>query len=499
MPSIPSFKGAGKLRNRLLTLGLLLYLVLMYAVFHSMGHEKSASPLDDVSISDILADSTISHAEPTAAETVDNDDETHYANTMDASVIASTAAAEQTPATDNDNQDEDKTCDSQVNRNVDPNHTRAHLNFWQSLDNASIEQYRNAWKQFMATDNEANTDPDAYLFHGRGIVLVAGNRDTFDRALTAIKLLRLHLSCNLPVEIWHLPDEHPSDDIKKQLDEYGATARNLAESTLPRPMGERTTAEKQFQIKAAAIINSRFQEVLYLDSDNSPAINPTFLFDTKGYRETGALFWPDFWKTHTENSIFDILQVPCKDEWEQESGQMVIDKKRAWRPLQLAWYMQKNYDLYFQFLNGDKDTFKFAWKALHAPYHMVQVFLGMGGSTVAGRFCGHTMLQYTDDIYSEDKPIFVHANLMKITDKNHFMQGDPPIERPWQEIKRYTKSRSNTWLSPAFYIAPGGRACMDFTQFQNEPDTSLTNFDDILAGFQDKYFDFGGIGGETRG
>ena len=245
MPSIPSFKGAGKLRNRLLTLGLLLYLVLMYAVFYSMGHEKSASPLDDVSISDILADSTISHAQPAASETVDSDDETHYVKTMDASVITSTAAAEQTPATDNDNQDEDKICDSQVNRNVDPNHTRAHLNFWQSLDNASIEQYRNAWKQFMATDNEANTDPDIYMFHGRGIVLVAGNRDTFDRALTAIKLLRLHLSCNLPVEIWHLPDEHPSDDIKKQLDEYGATARNLAESTLPRPMGERTTAEKQ--------------------------------------------------------------------------------------------------------------------------------------------------------------------------------------------------------------------------------------------------------------
>lgn len=63
----------------------------------------------------------------------------------------------------------------------------------------------------------------------------------------------------------------------------------------------------RFQIKAAAIINSRFQEVLYLDSDNSPTINPAFLFDTKGYRETGALFWPDFWYV-----IRDSNRITCQ-------------------------------------------------------------------------------------------------------------------------------------------------------------------------------------------
>lgn len=51
----------------------------------------------------------------------------------------------------------------------------------------------------------------------------------------------------------------------------------------------------RFQIKAAAIINSSFKEVLYLDSDNLSATDPTFLFDTPEYKSTGALFWPDFW------------------------------------------------------------------------------------------------------------------------------------------------------------------------------------------------------------
>lgn len=51
----------------------------------------------------------------------------------------------------------------------------------------------------------------------------------------------------------------------------------------------------RFQIKAAAVINSSFKEILYLDSDNLPAQDPTFLFETKEFKNTGALFWPDFW------------------------------------------------------------------------------------------------------------------------------------------------------------------------------------------------------------
>jgi alpha 1,2-mannosyltransferase len=74
----------------------------------------------------------------------------------------------------------------------------------------------------------------------------------------------------------------------------------------------------RFQVKAAAIINSRFQHVLYLDSDNIPTRDPTYLFETVEYKEKGAIFWPDFWKTAGENKIFKILEIECQDTWEQE-------------------------------------------------------------------------------------------------------------------------------------------------------------------------------------
>jgi hypothetical protein len=55
-----------------------------------------------------------------------------------------------------------------------------------------------------------------------------------------------------------------------------------------------------------------------LDSDNIPTRDPTYLFETTEYKEKGAIFWPDFWKTAGENKIFQILEIECQDTWEQE-------------------------------------------------------------------------------------------------------------------------------------------------------------------------------------
>jgi hypothetical protein len=126
---------------------------------------------------------------------------------------------------------------------------------------------------------------------------------------------------------------------------------------------------------------------------------------------------------------------------------------------------------------------------------MTEAFLGMGGTMVNGRFCGHTMLQYYTE-NDEDKIMFVHANLLKITDKNHFMMEGQ--ERPWQLAKQSTLSHRNTYIKPEFYIGSGGRACMDFTHRDGEPEALTENFDTLLPDFQNDYFKLGGIGGETR-
>ncbi|KAI8072380.1 mannosyltransferase putative-domain-containing protein [Gongronella butleri] len=307
---------------------------------------------------------------------------------------------------------------------------------------------------------ERNKPYPSKAFHGRGIVLVAGNSDTYQRALTAIYLLR-HYKCTLPVEIWHMDDEAPTLAMKQQLKSLNAVARDLTDAKLIRPAQRRTGNSKQFQIKPAAIINSEFEQVLYLDSDNVPTGDPSFLFETPEYKTGGALFWPDYWKTNADNAIFKVLDIDCDDEWEQESGQMVIHKKKAWHALQLAWFMNHHHGIYYQFLNGDKDTFRFAWKTLGQSYYMNPVFLAMAG---------------TEEV-----------------------TGDFSVtERPWRAIKQYTNSKGQTWLQPRFYVSYEGRACMDFSTANGEPATEVLDFDQVLPEFQHLYFEFGGIGGETR-
>lgn len=51
------------------------------------------------------------------------------------------------------------------------------------------------------------------------------------------------------------------------------------------------------------------------------------MFEAAPYKRTRAMFWPDYWKTAASNPIWAILGVRCRDEWEMEAGQILIDKK----------------------------------------------------------------------------------------------------------------------------------------------------------------------------
>jgi hypothetical protein len=130
---------------------------------------------------------------------------------------------------------------------------------------------------------------------------------------------------------------------------------------------------RMYAMKGAALLHTSFDEILFLDSDNIPARDPTFLFETDAFKETGALFWKDYWMTKPNNPIYKILDLPCVEENEFESGQMVIkkSKKGVQEALELAFYMQRNAHVYYEIFHGDKDSFRFAWRYLKVPYHQV--------------------------------------------------------------------------------------------------------------------------------
>ena len=116
---------------------------------------------------------------------------------------------------------------------------------------------------------------------------------------------------------------------------------------------------KSYHIKAASITDCPWREVIYLvcrrsdttvngaepqDSDSIPLADPDALFSAPSYQRLGIWATPDYWKTASNNPMWAIMGVKCRNEWEMESGQMVIDKQRHMDVMLLVRYMMEHHD-----------------------------------------------------------------------------------------------------------------------------------------------------------
>ena len=252
-------------------------------------------------------------------------------------------------------------------------------------------------------------------FSGRGIIIVAGGK-YLQPALVMLRMLR-DLGCALRIQIWHLGEEEMTEEHRTMLEPFNVETRDFRQYATEdqlRPIAA-NVGMRLFQLKPLALLHTDLQEVLLLDSDNCPVSDPSYLFEDEHYLATGTVFWPDYWKTSRENPIWDIVGVTPDDSWEQESGQLLINKARAWPAIGLCVHF--NQEFYMQLLNGDKDTFRFAWLAAQTPFYMVDVVPTPVGTLKelhdadAQGFCSHTMLQHDPS----GTALFVHHNQLKNT------------------------------------------------------------------------------------
>ena len=281
----------------------------------------------------------------------------------------------------------------------------------------TINRLRKEWKEFVA-----QIKPYPQHFRGRGIVICAGGVGYLTCAWVNITTLR-KLNCTLPIELWYNGEEEMIDEITAELQTLDVVCKNLKEYTKQSFSG--------YAIKPLAILFSAFKEVLYLDADNNCTANPTYLFDATEYKQYGAIFWPDYWKTSQKNPIWKIVDNSDYETFEQESGQLLLNKETCWKALQLCSYFNMNRDTYYKMVYGDKDTFKFAWLALKVPFYMIRTEVGTCGFCDGDRFHGVTMVQH--DV--EGNVIFLHRNLLK-------WDVTKDQESVWKEI-RYVESNED--------------------------------------------------------
>lgn len=88
-----------------------------------------------------------------------------------------------------------------------------------------------------------------------------------------------------------------------------------------------------YAVKVFALIHSNFDEVLVLDTDSLPLINPDLLFDVPSYKHHGNMFWSDINGNPLDSIIYEIfnLTVPWSGNatdtfFAAESGQIMLNR-----------------------------------------------------------------------------------------------------------------------------------------------------------------------------
>ena len=229
-------------------------------------------------------------------------------------------------------------------------------------------------------------------YQDRGIVICGGGVSYFTNAWVCINMLR-RLGCRLPIQVWYLGEGEMDHQMKTLLAPLGVECFDAAK------VRERCPARilKGWPLKPYSILYSPFREVLLLDADNVPVVNPEFLFDTPQFKATGAIFWPDYPRPKSEKNtaIWKSCGLQPPNEPEFESGQIVVDKQRCWRALCLTVWFNENSDFYYQYVHGDKETFHLAFRKLKKSYSLVPTPIdALPGTMCQHDFQGRRILQH---------------------------------------------------------------------------------------------------------
>jgi hypothetical protein len=239
-------------------------------------------------------------------------------------------------------------------------------------------------------------------FAGRGVVMVAGGLKYGVCAWVAIRALR-HVGCSLPIEVWYRGAEERQPALEELTAAYGVTwidAFAVRDTTHPH------ARLNGWECKPYAIQWSRFAEVLFVDADNVAVRDPSYLFDAPQYLADGTVLWPDYARMAPKREAWQVFGLAdyadALKESERcvESGQILIDKRRAWPALCLANWLGERSLFYFAYVYGDKELFHLAWRRLQIPYAMPSRNI----EPLRGTMCQHDF---------EGRRVFQHRNFGK--------------------------------------------------------------------------------------
>lgn len=205
--------------------------------------------------------------------------------------------------------------------------------------------------------------------HEKGVVIGAGGAKYFGCGFACFHILR-NLGCQLPIEFWYLDDYEMDNKMLEMCSIFGINPINANKFAKDNNINPRIL--NGWELKPFATLHSNFKEVLYLDADNIPARDPTYLFDASEYKNLGSIFWPDLPPSKRKEwlppIVWENVGLDYRDEVDFETGQYMIDKGKCYKELCMTMWMNEHSDWFYKFVYGDKSTFHLAWRKCGSDY-----------------------------------------------------------------------------------------------------------------------------------
>src|ERR1700739_293448 len=204
-------------------------------------------------------------------------------------------------------------------------------------------------------------------FSGHGIVTCAGGQRYVTCVCMLIWALRRVVGSKLPIQVWHLGRAEMSEGMQIVLEQQGVEVVDAGQVVARYP----ARVSGGWPPKPYAIPHSRFREVLFLDADAIPLVNPDAVFEWESYARHGALFWPDIVDLTRTNPIWKMTGLQPRDSISFESGVLVLDKQRSWTLLDLAVLLNEYWEEAYDYIHGDKDSYLIAAELAQQAYTIV--------------------------------------------------------------------------------------------------------------------------------
>ncbi|KAI8973405.1 mannosyltransferase putative-domain-containing protein [Mycotypha africana] len=284
--------------------------------------------------------------------------------------------------------------------------------FYKSLETTIYPWIQPYWKSVFDINNRKKEDKDDSNSDigksKRGIVMCVGNGQ-FQHAASSVKAIREILKSDLPIEIFYI---NTYDLAKEYIDFFNAIP-HVSTHDISKRIDNYYTQFGGWALKPYAILASQFQEVILMDADVFMFKKPETFFEDDGYKATGALFFLDrtlfnnyhqgrkwlksFLPTHS-TYVKQSRWWKTTSTHEQESGIIVIDKKKALFGLLATCKMndkQERDKVSYTHSYGDKETFWIGFEMMQTPYAFVKshgaVIGGLGDAGAEGTVCGNQL------------------------------------------------------------------------------------------------------------